>query len=61
MTWEEHKNNPIPERMILDETDIECPNCGKKIYRRTDVVLTTYPPTFRYECIFCHWCGYAKA
>lgn len=61
MTWEEHKKKTTPLEYIgLKKTDIECPNCGKKIYKRTDIVLASYPPTYRYECKSCDWYGFAK-
>ena len=58
MTWEEH-NERMPEvinNSIREITDIECPKCGKLLWKRTDVVLTTYPPKYRYECE-CGWSG----
>ena len=36
------------------ETDIECPQCGKKIYFDSRVVLTSYPPQYSYWCT-CGW------
>lgn len=41
------------------QTDIECPRCGGKIYKRTDIVLDTYPQQYCYECD-CGWTGYAR-
>lgn len=43
---------------ILQKTDIDCPICGKKISKRTDIVLTSYPLQYQYECE-CGWVGYA--
>lgn len=40
------------------KTDIDCPRCGKKIFKRTDIVLTSNPPQYQYECE-CGWVGYA--
>ena len=54
MTWEEHQSQPRLDYEAI-ETDIDCPHCGKKLYKRIDIVLTTYPPQYRYECKFCHW------
>lgn len=42
----------------LQKTDIDCPICGKKIFKRTDIVLTSYPSKYQYECE-CGWVGYA--
>ena len=61
MKWSEIENY-IPETSSnREKTDIECPKCGKYIYRRTDIILTSYPPQYRYECD-CGWVGsgYAK-
>lgn len=52
-------NYPIFTNKVL--TDILCPNCGKYIYMRTDMIhtiLSTYPPQYRYECE-CGWVGYS--
>lgn len=61
MTWDEFiekTNNAISITVINKEiTDIECPKCKRKLYRRTDIVLTTYPPRHQYECE-CGWIGY---
>lgn len=37
-------------------TDIECPECGKHVYLDTTVVLTSYPPQYKYWCS-CGWVG----
>ena len=60
MTWEEfHKQIPTQLQYAGRElTDIDCPECGKKIWRRTDIILTTYPAQYRYECD-CGWTGTA--
>lgn len=43
--------------------NVDCPQCGKKIWRRNDrgVILTTYPPIYKieYECD-CGWSGLAN-
>ena len=36
-------------------TNIECPKCQEKLYRRTDVVFTSYPPKYKYVCKKCGW------
>lgn len=56
MTWDEYRSRTfVPERLGYEETNVECPVCGKKIYKRVDIVLTSYPPTYRYECKSCGW------
>ena len=61
MKWSEIENY-IPDQSFSnrEKTDIECPKCGKYIYRRTDIILTSYPPQYRYECD-CGWVGSAYA
>lgn len=60
MKWEEHQNKTLPDEICThrQKTGIECPKCGKMIWKRTDVVLTSYPPKYQYECE-CGWIGYA--
>lgn len=59
ITWDEHKNGTsreiYPDKEI---TNIACPECGRRLWRRTDVVLATYPAQYRYECD-CGWYGTA--
>lgn len=59
MTWEDFikQTKPKPIEIGKTLTDIECPKCGKYIYKRTDIVLTSYPPKYKYECE-CGWYGY---
>ena len=61
MKWEEFKKDRV-EKMskgLLNavETDIECPICGKCIYKDMSLVLTSYPPQHRYFCAECGWSG----
>lgn len=60
MKWEEfEKQYPQTSSYTnLKETDIDCPRCGKKIFKRLDIVLTSYPAQYQYECK-CGWIGYA--
>ena len=39
-------------------TDIECPKCGKNLFQRTDIVLTSHPAQYQYECE-CGFIGYS--
>ena len=59
MKWDDYqKTAPMWEELYSNReiTEIDCPVCGKKIYRRTDIVLTSLPPQYRYECD-CGWTG----
>lgn len=60
ISWEEYKNMNLPQYLFTDlqPTDILCPECGKKVYKRMNIVLTSYPPQYQYECE-CGWVGYA--
>ena len=61
MKWDQYeKQMPIkPEEwQCKTQVDVECPKCGKKIWRRNDIVLTSYPAQYQYECE-CGWIGYA--
>ena len=60
MTWEEflkYKVETIDKG--LRETSIDCPECGKKLYINTNIVLSCYPPKYRYTCLNCKWEGMA--
>ena len=39
------------------KVDVACPECGKQLWRRNDIILTSYPPQYKYECE-CGWTGY---
>ena len=59
MNWEDfNKNINFNDYLFTNKvlTDINCPKCNKKIYMRTDIVLTSYPPQYQYECD-CGWIG----
>ena len=58
MEWEEYKDlksTLMNYRGNLQETDIKCPKCGEPIYKDLSIVLTTYPPQYRYTCLKCGW------
>ena len=42
-----------------EPTQLACPKCGKRIYKRTDIILSCYPPKRQYFCGDCGWVGYA--
>lgn len=56
INWNDFLDSEIlyDSRQVL--TDIECPKCGRRIYLDDTVVLTTYPPQYRYWCS-CGWDG----
>ena len=60
MKWDQFKNSIISEPVFVNKvkTDIECPKCGRKLYYRSDIVLTSYPAQYQYECE-CGFVGYA--
>lgn len=67
MTWEEFQDicgnsSDLLTRMRSNReiTNIECPNCGAHLYKRTDIALRSYPPKYQYECD-CGFVGYAIA
>ena len=60
MKWEDYQNNEWKLYQNREKTQIECPKCGALLWRRTDIVLTTYPPKSQYECDTCGWIGYGK-
>ena len=62
MTWEqfEQMNQYTQEYSNKVLTNIECPKCGKKLSQRTDIVLTSYPCQYQYECE-CGFIGYSHA
>ena len=58
MKWDEYQKITVPNILQdREQTQIECPGCGALLWRRTDIVLTTYPPKFYYECDACGWEG----
>jgi len=62
MKWEEVQKQR-PETSKYTKTDIECPKCGKKIFKRVDIIVLSsysapYSEQYQYECK-CGWVGYA--
>ena len=37
------------------QTEVECPKCGKFLYKNMSLVLTSYPPKYQYKCSNCKW------
>ena len=59
MQWEEFLQHKLPLNPIVTrvKTDIECPKCKRNLWKRMDIVLTSDPPKYQYECE-CGWVGY---
>ena len=53
MKWEDYQQNDWRLYSNREKTEIECPKCGALLWRRTDIILTTDPPQFQYECDAC--------
>lgn len=60
MKWEDYKEQKTnrfkempPGNWI--KTNIECPVCGKPIYKNMSLVLACYPPKYQYRCVECDW------
>ena len=56
MKWEDIR----PEYYRMEnyvETDVECPDCGEHLRKRTDIVLTSYPAQYHYYCPKCGFEG----
>jgi len=60
MKWEEYQTHEWELYQNREKTIIECPKCGALLWRRTDIVLTSYPPKFKYEYDRCGWSGTGK-
>ena len=60
MKWEDfEKEYPDTSTFTnLIHTNIECPKCGKPLFQRTDIVLTTWPAQYVYKCE-CGFSGHA--
>lgn len=56
MKWEEflegEREHSHVEWML---TNIECPNCGKEIYRYAMITFASNPPKRKYKCFKCGW------
>lgn len=61
MKWEEfvNQNKLDLNQYPWTETNIECPKCGKYVYKNDGIVLCTYPPEYEYKCKKCGWTGTA--
>ena len=60
MKWDEFdKMISIDTWQTRSQVNVECPKCGAKLFRRNDIVLTSYPAQYQYECDKCNWVGYS--
>lgn len=58
MTWNEFLDRPVSPCLTGQvQTDIDCPECGRKIYYDSTIILTSYPAMYKYWCA-CGWHGY---
>ena len=62
MKWDEYKDREISNAYYPNtiQTTVECPKCGKHIYMRTNIILTSEPPQYVYFCE-CGWSGYSTS
>jgi len=62
MKWEQFEQMHLCAQEFANKvlTDIECPKCGKYLFQRTDIILTSYPEQYQYECK-CGFVGYSHA
>lgn len=58
MTWEVFKSIEELRPSPYTPLGVECPKCGKLIWRNNQIVLTTNPPKYEYVCLECGWIGY---
>lgn len=56
--WEEFVKEKRGTPINAEPTEIACPECGKRIYKRIDVILAVHPPVDQYFCK-CGWKGRA--
>lgn len=47
--------------MFDNKTEIYCPKCGKLMKRNTDMILTSLPPQYQYECDNCGYILYSSS
>ena len=63
MKWRDFENIYYPPTSTFTnkiQTNIECPQCGKYLFERTDIVLSSYPVQYQYECT-CGFVSYSHA
>ena len=57
ISWEQSQKINRYDNGTYEFTNIACPECGEPLMRRTDIVLTTFPPQYHYKCCKCEWTG----
>lgn len=57
--WEDFIETKSCQYANAVPTQIACPKCGKRIYKRVDIMLSCYPPKHSYFCSKCDWTGCA--
>ena len=58
-TYQQKRNeqyDQLENERYIEKTNIECPKCGKNLYRKADIVIMTNPPKYYYNCS-CGWTG----
>ena len=56
MKWEEFiKDKQQHHLQDWALTSIECPKCGKLVYKYIMVTHVTFPPKNKYKCFGCGW------
>lgn len=60
MKWEDfcHYQSLNTIDVEYEPTNIECPKCGELLKKYIRVVLASYPPKYRYDCLKCGWSDY---
>lgn len=59
MKWIELQGQELNENLTGQTlTDIQCPECLRRIYLDNTIILTSYPAKYRYWCS-CGWEGYS--
>ena len=55
MNWNEYQKLAKSLNSEI-KVDVSCPKCGQyTVFKRVDVVLTSYPPQYYYSCKNCGW------
>ena len=55
--WDNYHPEPVRE-ILRKQVDVTCPKCEKRLWKRLDVVLTSNPPKYVYECDNCGFRGF---
>lgn len=58
MEWKDYCKERLEEVFLQPDsvkTEIWCPWCGAPVYKDMSIILTSYPPKYRYFCSSCKW------